>query len=199
MHRKHKRAKADGSAVGHAAPRGNRDAASRLSRAPLELARLEPARGYLTIGEGAVADGRPQIAAGQLVVRWERRPDALILWLSGALDRATSTLLDHELDAPAIRPMRLVVDLTGLEFIDSTGLDTLVRIHQRACEHGDRLSFRHGAHVAQRPLELTPTVQLRSRWATRHAGAGHEGSYFARAMACADVDHPRPGDRPGAA
>jgi anti-anti-sigma factor len=133
------------------------------------------------------------------VVRWERRPDAVILWLSGALDRATATLLDHELEPPAIRPMRLVVDLAGLEFIDSTGLDTLVRIQRRACERGDRLSFRHGAHVAQRPLELTRIVQLRSRWATRHAGVGHEDSYFALALACADVDHPRPGDRPRAA
>src|SRR5450755_1150881 len=135
----------------------------------------------------------------EFVVRWERRPDALIVWLSGALDRATSTLLDRELDTQAIRPMRLVVDLTGVEFIDESDLDTLVRIHQRACQSGDRLSFRRGGHVAQRPLELTRTVQLRSRWATRHAGVSHEDSYFALAIACADVDHPRPGDRPRAA
>jgi anti-anti-sigma factor len=163
------------------------------------LVRPEPDRGHLTNGGGAVADGRQPIAAGELVVRWERRPDDLILWLSGTLDRATATLLDRELDAPVIRPTRLIVDLTGLEFIDPAGLDTLVRIHECACERGERLSFRHGPHVAQRPRELTRTIQLRSRWATRHPGASHEDSYFALAMACADVDHPRPGDRPGAA
>jgi anti-anti-sigma factor len=196
MHRKHERVEIDGSEVGHAVRRGNRDAAP---RAPLELARLEPDRGYVTSGEDAVSDGRQRIAPGELVVRWERWPDALILWLSGALDRATATLLHHELDPPAVRPMRRVVDLTGLESIDSNGMDTLVRIHRRACERGDRLSFRNGADVAQRPLELTRSLQLRSRWAASHPGVGHEDSYFALAMACADVDHPRPGDRPRAA
>jgi anti-anti-sigma factor len=199
MDRKHKRVKADGSAVGHAAPRGNRDAASRSSQAPLELARPDPNRGCLASGQGAVADRRQQIAEGELAVRWERRPDGLILWLIGALDRATSTLLDHELNAPVIPPMRVVVDLTGLEFIDSTGLDTLVCIHRRARRRGERLSFRHGARVARWPLELARRVQLLSRWAARHAGVGHEDFYFALAMACADVDHPRPVDRPRAA
>jgi anti-sigma B factor antagonist len=135
----------------------------------------------------------------ELMVRKEWRPDALVLWLSGSLDSATSTLLTREIAAQPTRPMRLVVDLTGLRFIDASGLGTLVRIHQRACESGQRLSFRRGAHVAQRPLELTRTVALRSRWATRHAGAGHDASYFAFASARADVDHQRPGDRSGAA
>jgi anti-anti-sigma factor len=196
MDRKHKRVKAEGSSLRDAARRGNRDAASQV---PLELARPDSNRGYLASGQGAVAGRRQQIAEGELAVRWERRPDALILWLIGALDRATSTLLDHELDAPAIPPPRLVIDLTGLELIDSTGLDTLVSIHRRARRRGDRLSFRHGARVARWPLELTRTVQLRSRWAARRAGASHEDFYFALAVACADVDHPRPGDRPRAA
>jgi anti-anti-sigma factor len=135
----------------------------------------------------------------ELMVRREWRPEALVLWLSGSLDRATSSLLSGELAAQPARPLRVVVDLTGLRFIDSGGLDTLVRIHQRACERGLRLSFRRGAHVAQRPLELTRTVALRSRWATRHAGVSHDNSYFTLASARANVDHPRPGDRPGAA
>jgi anti-anti-sigma factor len=199
MHLKHKRVQADGSAVGDAVPRGSRHAAARSSRAPLELARLQPDRGYLTSAEGAVAEGRQQVAAGQLVVRWERRRAALIIWLAGVLDEATATLLDRELDARAIDAMRLVVDLTGLESIDSSGLDSLVRIHQRASERRDWLSFRHGPHVAQQPLELTRTVQLRSRWATRHAGVSVEDAYFGSRLACADVDRPCPGDRPRAA
>jgi len=135
----------------------------------------------------------------ELMVRREWRPDALVLWLSGSLDRATSSLLNRELAAQPTRPLRVVVDLTGLRFIDSGGLDTLVRIHQRASESGHRLSFRRGAHVAQRPLELTRTVALRSRWATRHVGVSHADPHFTLASARVDVDHPRPGDRPGAA
>jgi anti-anti-sigma factor len=153
-----------------------------------------------TAGGGTVRRSWTQGSrAGEFVLRREQRPDALILWLSGSLDRATSSLLDRELDAQPIRPTRLIIDLTGLQFIDSGGLDSLERIHQRACQSGDRLSFRHGLHVAQRPLELTRTVALRSRGATRHAGVPHEDYYFARLMQRADVDHPRPGDRSGAA
>ena len=107
--------------------------------------------------------------AGALAVRRERRADVLVLWLSGALDRATSALLDREFDAQAGHATRLVVDLTGLEFIDSSGLDTLVRTHRRACESDLRLSFRRGPHVARRPLALTRDVQLRSRPASRRA------------------------------
>jgi anti-anti-sigma factor len=199
MHRKHRPAKSgDRGGVGVAA-RGNRDAASRPSRATLELVRPRPDRGFVTSGPNLVSDGRKQLVAGELVVRRERRPDALILWLVGELDRATVTLLDRELDGPAISPIRLVVDLTGLEFIDSTGLDALARIHRCARARGDRLSFRYGAHVARDSLELTRTIRLRSRWATRHASVNHGEPYFARAMACDDVDHPPSGGRPRAA
>jgi ABC-type transporter Mla MlaB component len=199
MHLKQKRPQTDGSAGGDAAPRGNRGATKRSSRVPPLLARLQPDRGHLMSGAGTAVNGSHRCAAGQLVVRWERRPDTSIVWLSGTLDRATATLLDRELNTEAIATMRLFVDLTGLEFIDPRGMDSLARIHRRARERGDRLSFRHGPHVAQRPLGLIRAVQLRSEWATRRAGVGDEDSYFARATACADVDHPRPGDRPGAA
>lgn len=95
--------------------------------------------------------------------------------------------------------MDLVVDLTGLEFIDSDGLDALVGVHWRASKRGDRLSFRLGPNVAQRPVKLTRAVRRRSRWAARTAGVSDEDSYFALAMACVNVDHPRSGDRPEAA
>jgi ABC-type transporter Mla MlaB component len=166
---------------------------------PLARARLQADRRHLASGAGAAVNGSHRFVAGQLLVRWEHRPDTLTLWLSGTLDRATSALLDRELNERAIATMRLFVDVTGLEFIDPRGMESLVRIHRRANERGDRLSFRHGPHVAQRPLGLIRAVQLRSEWATRPAGVRDEDSYFALAMACADVDHPRPGDRPRAA
>jgi anti-anti-sigma factor len=134
-----------------------------------------------------------------LVVRWERRQTASIVWLTGALDRTTAPVLEGELGARSIDTIRLVVDLTGLELIDSSGLDALVRIHRRAPERGERLTFRHAQHVAQRPRGLIRAVQLRSEWAPRPERLSDEESYFALAMACADVDHARPGDRPRAA
>jgi anti-anti-sigma factor len=154
-----------------------------------------------SVDSRAVGDAtRQPIVAGQLAVRWEHLDGMLLMWLSGELDQATVTLLDRELDAQAIGMMHLVVDLTGLEFIDSAGLDALVGIHWRVSKRGDRLSFRHGRQVAQRPIELTRTVRLRSRCAARMADVSdQEDPYFALAMACVSVDHSWSGDRPEAA
>jgi anti-anti-sigma factor len=134
-----------------------------------------------------------------LVVRWERRPTVSIIWLTGALDRTTAPGLERELDPRAIDTIRLVVDLTGLATIDSYGLDVLVRMHRRAPERSERLSFRHGQDAAQRPRGLVRAAQLRAGWAPRSEAQRDDDSYFALAMACVDVDHPRPGDRPKAA
>lgn len=86
-----------------------------------------------------------------------------------------------------------------VELIDSAGLQTLERIHRSATGPGDRLSFRNGQHVVQRPLGLTRAAQFGSEWAPRYARLGDEDSYLALAMACADVDRPLSGDRPTAA
>jgi anti-sigma B factor antagonist len=99
--------------------------------------------------------------AGELVVSSERRADVLILSLRGELDLATSALLERELDAAeAARPARLVVDLSGLEFIDSSGLNALVRARERASQNGHQLSLRQGPRVVERLFELTKSVEL---------------------------------------
>jgi anti-anti-sigma factor len=187
----------EGSAGDRAKPGGGRYAASRSSRAVLELARLEkPGRECLTGGADAIAGGDELHTPGEFVVRIEYRADAVILWLGGVLDRATSALLDRQLDAQAGRAVPVVVDLTGLEFVDRTGVEALVRIRQRAGGSRPGLCFRQGPHVAQRPLDLIRTVRRRSRSASRRPEATYKDRYFALALAGADVDHPRPGDRP---
>jgi anti-anti-sigma factor len=148
---------------------------------------------------GAVRD--PDLPAiGALVVRTERRGAALIFWLSGALERASSRVLDDDVDAQAQHARRVIVDLTGLAFIDSYGLTTLDRILRRTRERAQPLCFRRGPHVGQRPRELTHDAQLRFRAATsRRNGPSDDDYLFALAMACADLDHQHPGDRPRAA
>lgn len=180
-------------------PRRKSETAVRSTRAPVALVRLQPDRGCRKSVEATVRDGRQPVAATQLVIRCERRRDTLIIWLSGTLDRVTETVLDRQLAARANGAIRLVVDLTELEFIDSSGLKALLRIHRRAAEQGDRLSFRQGQHVAQRPLALLRAAQLRSQWTPRAARLSDEDSYLALAIAGAVVDHPPAGDRPGAA
>jgi anti-anti-sigma factor len=138
--------------------------------------------------------GRP--AVGTLTVRAERRAerrgDVLVLWLSGALDHATAALLDREFDEQAGQSPHVVVDLTGLEFIDSSGIETLVRTHRRAREHDQRTSFRQGPHAGQLPLELTRGAHLRFQPAARRANLNTNENFFAHATVCADIDHQRP-------
>ncbi len=190
MHVEHRGLPTGGTRAAQAAPQSGRGTVRCSSPAPLELARPQPDRGHLRSGEDA--EGRRPVVPGEFAVRWERRRVTSIMWLSGALNRATATLLDRELDQRPPATIRLIVDLTGLELIDPPGLDALMRVHWRAARRGDRLSFRHGPHVAQLPLELTRTVRLRSRYAAPPAAESDENSYFALAMACVDVDHPRP-------
>jgi ABC-type transporter Mla MlaB component len=182
---------------------GNRlrrpEAVDGSSRAHLALARQDSGRTSTTHAAPGIPDDHQPAAAGELVLRREHRRDVLIIWLSGTLDRATAALLDRELDASPTGTERVVIDMTGLRLIDPAALDWLRRVHQRASQRGDRLSFRRGIHVARQPGALTRAAGLRPRWTMRPASLTGEDPYFALALACADVDHPRPGDRPWAA
>jgi anti-anti-sigma factor len=193
MHLTHKHVQGDGDAPWE----GDRDTASRSTQVPLALARPRSDQGSPTSGAAAVSDRRQPVVPEQLVVRWGRRRTTVITWLSGALDQATATMLDREIDAHPIDTKGLIVDLTGLEFIDSSGLETLEGIHRTATERGESLCFRYGQHLAQWPRGLVGTIPQRSEWAPQPTGVGDEDSYFALAMACADVGHTRSGDRPG--
>jgi anti-anti-sigma factor len=135
-------------------------------------------------------------AVGGLTVRTEhraeRRADVLVLWLSGALDKATSALLDREFDSQTGHATHVVVDLTGLEVIDSSGLETLVRAHRRGAEHDQRTSFRQGPHAGRLPPELANDAHLRFHPVARRGNVSTSENFFAHATQCADVDHQRP-------
>ena len=140
----------------------------------------------------AVASEAERPAAGALTVRAEHRADVLVLWLSGELDNATSALLEREFDTQAGHATHVVVDLTGLASIDSSGLQTLVRTHRRAAENDQRTSFRQGSHAGRLPRELTHDTHLRFQPIARRANVSNNEHFFAHATQCADVDHQRP-------
>ena len=64
------------------------------------------------------------------------------LALSGELDLATVARVERAVDATLAQGVRmLIVDLSGLSFIDSSGLRLFVVLHQRAVAEGWRLSL----------------------------------------------------------
>lgn len=76
--------------------------------------------------------------------------------VSGELDLASSAGLDEELQRLIESDVeQVILDLRELEFMDSTGLSTLVKAHQRAEEAGRRFGLVRGPQQVQRLLSLT--------------------------------------------
>jgi anti-sigma B factor antagonist len=81
---------------------------------------------------------------------------AVIVAVAGELDLASSPTLEQELERVWDgSPERLIIDLRGLEFMDSTGLSIIVGAQQRLAEDGQTLSLVRGSAQVQRLLDLT--------------------------------------------
>lgn len=83
--------------------------------------------------------------------------DVAVIALAGELDVSASGLLDQEIDRVAAdhEPAALVLDLSGLEFMDSTGLRLVVLADARSREQGRRLALVRGSEDVQRVFEIT--------------------------------------------
>ncbi len=96
------------------------------------------------------------ITSGPLSVRETREGGVHRLTLIGELDLATAPLIESAFDA-VLRDdsaEMIVVDLTELSFMDSTGVHLLVRM-RAACEDADRLRVINGSRAVQRVLDLS--------------------------------------------
>lgn len=82
-----------------------------------------------------------------------------VLSLYGELDVASAPLLERRIKRLQwAGASAIVIDLSGLDFIDSTGLHVLIRAHARA-EEG-RLTLLRGSRNVHRVFELTGTDEL---------------------------------------
>ena len=95
-------------------------------------------------------------------VRTVRDGGSWRLALSGELDLASADQLEDAIrQAEKGGGLRIVVDLSDLRFMDSTGLSVLLRAHARSREDGQRLSFTPSRHEAiTRLLDLTQTNEI---------------------------------------
>lgn len=81
------------------------------------------------------------------------------LIVSGELDIASAPTLQRaieERDLAGGRP--LLIDLSNLSFMDSTGLRALVVARQHAADNGYELVLRQGPRQVQRVFELSGTL-----------------------------------------
>lgn len=75
--------------------------------------------------------------------------------LSGELDLAGEAHLDGVLRAVEQDAERLIIDLGGLSFIDSTGLRLILLAWHRSREDGLRLTVVPGSEQVRRTLRIT--------------------------------------------
>ena len=87
--------------------------------------------------------------------------DAVLLYLRGELDLASVGQLRSLLGALGPDRRALVVDLSGLEFMDSTGLAVLLEAHARHTrDGGGGLRVRAAAGRVRALLERTGTLRV---------------------------------------
>jgi anti-sigma B factor antagonist len=97
---------------------------------------------------------------GQLQIESAPRGDTIVVSLRGELDLTSTPVFERELRAAEeTSPRRVVIDLSGLEFMDSTGLRALLLARDRAQSDGHELALRRGPRQVQRVLELTKTAE----------------------------------------
>ncbi len=93
-------------------------------------------------------------------VEMRREGETATIVVSGELDLASGPQLEAELERVFTPQTRLlVVDLRGLEFMDSTGLSILVRGHQRLTSEGCEMGLVRGSSQVQRLLDLTGVAE----------------------------------------
>lgn len=96
------------------------------------------------------------ISASGFDVTVDSTDEATVVSVSGELDIATAERLTKALAGVETQPNgRLVVDLSGVDFMDSTGLRLLIGANRRAGEGGYDFAVVTGGSPAKRVFELT--------------------------------------------
>ncbi|HEV7806575.1 MAG TPA: STAS domain-containing protein [Solirubrobacteraceae bacterium] len=96
---------------------------------------------------------------GHLTVRSERVGVVYAICAEGELDLATAAQLERELKhAESSDALTIVLDLSGLQFIDSTGVRLIIQADARSRANSNRLTLLRGSAAVQRVFELTGIV-----------------------------------------
>jgi anti-anti-sigma factor len=100
-------------------------------------------------------------APRQLQIEVREEPRAVIIALQGELDLASAPCVQARLETAASSDAELViVDVRGVTFMDSTGLNVLVMAHQASDRSNQRFAIVKGSPQADRLFSLTGTDAL---------------------------------------
>jgi anti-sigma B factor antagonist len=95
-------------------------------------------------------------------IKSKRDGDSVIVAVAGEIDLSTADQLDGAIrEAEETETKRIVVDLSALSFVDSTGLCVLLEAIKRTRRDGNRLSFVPSKYEAvTRLFALTDTTEI---------------------------------------
>jgi anti-sigma B factor antagonist len=93
---------------------------------------------------------------GNLLIGVSREANRVVLRLDGELDLASVPLLESAVQSATLDdPATIVLDLRGLEFIDSTGLRAILLQDKRSTERGQTFALVRGSEQVQRLMRMT--------------------------------------------
>jgi len=104
-----------------------------------------------------------EAAASPLTLEFDRTADATIVRCNGRLVTGVNTLLYRKVSELLPNSKRIVLDLSGLTFMDSTGLGTIVRLYVVARSSGCNLEL---VNLGGRIRELFRIANLMSVFTT---------------------------------
>jgi anti-anti-sigma factor len=165
----------------------------------VDLADHRPVMADLEVQTGTRAEATP----APLDVRRVDHPLGVVLTLGGELDLATVPVLQEQLDDAMRGKAAVVIDLSRLKFIDSSGLDLLVRAERHQRDSGAQLVLVRGPRAVHRVFALTsldshfefcdsPSAALRTAL-VRRIGAPADPPASANRQTAAELDRDLPG------
>ena len=126
-------------------------------RSPVALAVIALARSRAAHERAA---DRPAVASdhAQLTLRTEHLEGMSTITLWGELDIASAAALEAEVMVAEQLGARIItIDLSGLDFLDTSGLHAILAAHARCTRHGRELTLLRGPAQVQQIFELTST------------------------------------------
>ena len=97
-----------------------------------------------------------QTGRDNLIIYVRPRSATCVVKLLGELDLASSEAFESEVKALLDSEIEtLLVDLSGLEFVDSTGLQSMLKLARESAKVGDKLRFSGESGQVAQVLELT--------------------------------------------
>ena len=98
---------------------------------------------------------------GSLSLHSAREGDVHTIALSGELDLVTAGAVQEELERVEREDaLRIVVDMSELTFIDSTGVQLVLAAHARSVADAERLTLLRGPTAVQRVFEICGVDEL---------------------------------------